>query len=454
MAKVLISPLGSGRLNRKSEEREYVPANYKFNDSEQEYETTFVTAALAEHLQIDKVLLLGTSGSMWDEVYNYYTEHSYNAVDMDYWLELVDKKENSSYGDPKIKKDDLDKVDTAIDNFLAEVNPNSQGGSKAVLIDYGAKEEELWNNFDIFMELSEELEDGDEVYLDITHSFRSIPIFMYLMMEFIQDLKEENIELAGLYYGMLEVKGDLDYAPVVDLKPFFEISQWIRGIYNFTNFGSGYLISNLIEEEEVSKRINNISNLININYLFDLRQQIDKLRELLTDDSLRELRFLAPLMPRLKGFVDRFKDVSSEGEFQREIAKWYFENKRYSNGYICLLESVLTSLCEGYSLDSTKTNNRYLVKTIVASKSLRKNANKLSKSAKNLLEKLADKYNAINDIRISIAHASHTSNPGSFANDIKQTLKYYNEIKSYFNSKEIEEIYNKLSLDLVKKYKK
>ena len=147
MAKVLISPLGSGRYYKEGNKRTYSSATYKFEESNKKYETTFVTAVLAEHLEVDKILLVGTAKSMWDEVYNYYIQHSYNAVDEDYWLELADKLENSSYDDLKIKEKDLNLVEKAMDLFLQQVNSNSQGGSKAILIDYGICEEELWNNY-------------------------------------------------------------------------------------------------------------------------------------------------------------------------------------------------------------------------------------------------------------------------------------------------------------------
>ncbi len=55
MSKVLISPIGTGR---RVSEREYQTAKYKFGNNDRIYETPFISAALAECLKVDKIILL------------------------------------------------------------------------------------------------------------------------------------------------------------------------------------------------------------------------------------------------------------------------------------------------------------------------------------------------------------------------------------------------------------
>ena len=74
MSKILISPLGVGKLDHDSAKREYLEAKYRFNNKKSsEYKTPFVSAAIAQHLNIDKMILVGTSKSMWEEVCLLYT---------------------------------------------------------------------------------------------------------------------------------------------------------------------------------------------------------------------------------------------------------------------------------------------------------------------------------------------------------------------------------------------
>ena len=198
------------------------------------------------------------------------------------------------------------------------------------------------------MKISKKIKDGDEIYLDITHSFRSISLFMYLMMDFIHTLRtKENIKLAGIYYGMLDVSRELGYAPVVDLKPLFEITNWTKGIYDFINYGSGYFMANLTKDKDFKNTIENISDLISINYIKDLKSEVDKLDNYFKSTNTG-IPVISHMMPQITEFIDRFKGLNLNSDFQFELAKWNFENKRYANGFICLAESMVTRMIDIY----------------------------------------------------------------------------------------------------------
>ncbi|MGI6332076.1 MAG: hypothetical protein ACOX1Y_10115 [Zhaonellaceae bacterium] len=54
----------------------------------------FVTSALSERLQVDKLFLVGTSKSMWEEVYNYFAHAANLPFNDDYWAELGKKADS------------------------------------------------------------------------------------------------------------------------------------------------------------------------------------------------------------------------------------------------------------------------------------------------------------------------------------------------------------------------
>ncbi|MGM0369635.1 MAG: TIGR02221 family CRISPR-associated protein [Bacillota bacterium] len=448
MAKVLVSPLGAGPIDETVSDRDYYEAKYRFKNGT-EYETPFLSAALAQNFQIDKIFIIGTCRSMWEKVYEYFGVRSNCNFDKDYWINLADKVSDSGIHTNKLNEEYLTEVNKVIDSYLAEKNDNDVGGSYCTLIDYGVNEEQLWGNFDVFMKLSEKLKDGDQIYLDITHSFRSIPLFMYLMMDFIQNLNNKNIELVGLYYGMLDVNMELGYTPVVNLQSLFEISKWIRGVYDFTSYGNGYLISNLINDEEIAKRITNVSELVNINYLVNLKKQITKLKESLELDKLKETKVLNYVLPQIKQFLARFEEVNANHKFQLKIAKWYFDNKRYANGYICLVESIFTFLCEIYDLDSNKINNRKLVRSLLASRDIGIKYCRLR-----YLINLREIYRKTNNVRRNVAHAALVGNKRNFDCDIDNTELYYNKIEKLFSDKKFEQLPTEISIKEMKNYKK
>lgn len=440
MAKVLISPIGAAR-REDNPNREYKRTKYKFDGDDRVFETPFVSAALANYLKVDKIIFIGTAKSMWEEVYKYFTESANCEFDYDYWVEIGDLSENSTFDNSIINEAILQKTMDSVDKYLKTINPSASGGSLPLIIKYGLNERELWENFNLFMKLADILNDGDKLYLDITHSFRSIPLFMYLMMEFIQMLNHKEITLKGLYYGMFEAIAELGYTPVVDLKPLFDISQWIRGVYDFINYGNGYLISELICKQnvddknrinDISKKIKNISELININYLTDLQNQIKSLNKL-SDGKHSRTGPIAYIFPLIEDFISKFSKIEKASEFQLELSKWYFENKRYGHGYICLVESILTKLCEIYGLDLNNIDSRQVMKKLVIKGP--------SWYKVEYLDRLSKKYKSINQIRNRIAHAAfYRDDNYSFITDIEQATKNYEDVKKLLESKEINEL--------------
>lgn len=430
MAKVLISSLGTGRLKDKnSPSREYEPAKYKFEDMEKIYETPFVAAALSEHLQVDKLFLVGTTKSMWEEVYSYFAHAANLPFDYDYWVELWTKADSYKVANPeqKMSETELAEVNKTIDGYLQHINSSASGGSHCFIIDYGLNEKELWNNFDVFMRIGELLEPGDEIYLDITHAFRSIPLFNYLMLDLVGILKFNNqIQLGGLFYGMLEVKlgtGYSQYSPIVDLSPLYKITLWSRGAYNFINFGNGYLLAELIKNEKVREKIKNISDIVNINYIDDFKKEVDSLNSYLSENESEEyvIKYMAPY---LQSFTNRFKGISTSGELQLALSQWYFENKRYTQGYICLAESIITKILEEYRERDRNISwaeyNRKKIKRLIY--------DKLKYHHQEEYKKLSQLYMEISQIRNTLAHAGFIKNR-KFQEDIKIAENYFNKVK-------------------------
>ncbi|MBO8126745.1 MAG: TIGR02221 family CRISPR-associated protein [Firmicutes bacterium] len=435
MAKILISSLGVGRLERNNtSNREYTRAIYKFQDSGAKYETPFVAAALSEYLRVDKLFLVGTCKSMWEEVYRYFASESKQKLDENYWVDLGEKVAAFQIGNKTIDENHLIKVNKAIDGYLRHLRNSATGGSHCYIIDYGLNETELWSNFDVFMRIGESLEENDEIYLDITHGFRSIPLFMYLMMDLINVLQFKNIKLAGLFYGMLDARADFGYAPIVDLSPLFNISMWIRGAYNFINFGNGYLLADLIDNEKVSAKFKNISEQVNINYINDFKREIDRLNSLL-EAGVADEPVVKYMQPYLKSFITRFKGISSSGRLQFALAQWYFENNRYATGYICLAESIITKILEIYRATDSRISwakrNRDKIKNLIYKQEFLQRPE---------YKQLHEEYDAICKIRNRIAHAGFTEK-SSFEKDIKIANIHLNNVERYvFNNRALEKL--------------
>lgn len=401
MAKILIATLGTGQLKDDDTSiREYREAVYRFLDSGKTYKTSFIAAALSDHLQVDKLYLIGTSKSMWEEVYRYFSTASEQSVDDDYWVELHERIKDLNPRDEKLTDKELSRVNEAIDDYLKHIQPEATGGSRCFIIDYGLDEREIWNNFDVMMQIGETLTEDDEIYLDITHAFRSIPLFLYIMLDLIRILKlKRDFKIGGLYYGMLDVIREMGYAPIVDLSPLYNMTLWTRGAYNFLNFGNGYLLADLVSNQELSDRIMNISDIVNINFIDEFKREIDRLAGLLNDANSKD-PLIKYMEPYLMTFVDRFKGINSSSQLQLTLAKWYFEHKRFAQCYICLAEAIVSRILEEYRARDSKIKwnnaNRNKIKYLI----YKTNFDTMEK-----FKDLCDLYREISTTRNLIAHA-------------------------------------------------
>lgn len=411
MAKILISPLGTGALNPNNKSaREYRTAKYRIE--EKNYEKSFVSSVLYEHLKLDGIFFLGTVKSMWEEVYRVFCEEKNLEPDEEYYLQLSERIDKLDY------QSDLSLLNlTPLENVLGEK-------SKCIVIKYGLNEQELQENFDEIIKIVDFLEDGDEIYLDITHSFRSLSLFMFLVLNFLNDLSEErNIQIKGVYYGMLDVTREFDYAPVVNLQSLFDITKWIKGLYSLKKFGNGYLITELLKEQNevnLARQIKELSDAININYVPDIRNRSKYLK-----NALKQERNFPTPFQYIKNILDKFVQQFSqhnerEYDFQLKLAKWYFDNQRYATGYITLTEAIITYLCEINGEDIVSQEAREKMKKL------------LGKDYRNT--ELAQLYFKINKVRNGIAHALIEGERQNYNTAISNAFDYYQKIKAIFQT--------------------
>ncbi|OAB60897.1 hypothetical protein AY599_22895 [Leptolyngbya valderiana BDU 20041] len=393
--------------------REYDSVEYQINGSS--YQSSFVSSALYQHLNLDGIIFIGTVKSMWEEVYRFFCEQNQIDLDEDYYIELAERISSLNHqSDPS--ELDLNVVESV-------VSPRS----KCIVTPYGLNESELTRSLDAIFQIVNLLERQDTIYIDITHSFRSLSLFMFLVVTFLNDIaSDKQIDVGGVYYGMLEMRREIGYAPIVNLKTLFDLTRWIKGGYSFKNFGNGYLISELLKEQgctDISHAIENLSNALNINYVPTIRQRMNDLRVALGQSEIQSpFKYFKDDLIR---FTRKFSGSDiPESQLQLELANWYFDNSRYATGYICLVESIVTYGCEYQQLEPRNQGDReHTKKWLVQENGVKRTA-------------LAQLFHKTNPIRNAIAHASLEANQkySGYTQAIQNTSKYYQEAKRIFQS--------------------
>ncbi|HIE08949.1 MAG TPA: TIGR02221 family CRISPR-associated protein [Armatimonadetes bacterium] len=121
---------------------------------------------------------------------------------------------------------------------------------KAVDIPAGKREEELWQ---IFEACTGVVGRDDKVILDITHSFRSIPMMVLVVTAFLRRVKGAEVE--RIIYGAYEARDEKGRAPIFDLTPLVDLLEWLHGVDEFLRRADASGLSQRLEEAHRKPRM-------------------------------------------------------------------------------------------------------------------------------------------------------------------------------------------------------
>ena len=373
MAKILISSLGTG----KKEDGAYKKAKYQLLNRNI-YETSFIADALSQELSIDKLFLVGTNKSIWDEAYI-----TFGGNDSNYHEKLFEKKEKGL-----IQIDDL-----------IEFEKLKQNKIKSFTIDYGLNEDEIWNNFEKFLKIADYIEDGDELYLDITHSFRSLSLMSFVMTQFASSISDKKFKICGVYYGMFEYSFENNgITPIVNIQILLEIQEWIKAIDAIKKYSDFDPIVEFLEKEDdiengINKtfiQLNNTLNIANLSALELFIKSAAKKIKTIEESNNKIVKLLAPEIIKLVNHLNHEK----KSNFQYNLAKWFYKNKNYALSYLALYESIISKSCEFKDFDVNDHQSREIAKKSIGN----------DKYGKFFYTKYED---SISQIRNAIAHQNN-----------------------------------------------
>jgi CRISPR-associated Csx2 family protein len=395
MAKILISSLGTGQRA----DGNYSKAKYEID--KEIYETTFIADALNKHLDFDTIFLVGTRKSIWDEAY------------------MVFGGEDEEYLDGLYERKELGEVDEL---FLEHFKETTAIGLEPIIVKYGLDNDELWDNFTEYLKIAKHIKDGDELYLDITHSFRSLALMSFVMTQFAHTISNKNFKIKGVFYGMFEYKWDNNgITPIVDIKILLEIQEWIKAIDAIKNYSDFNPLIQLLDENKIEKEVQNtfinLNNTISLANIASIRQFIKtaskKIRSIENSDN-KIVKLLAPEILRLVDDLDKERD----SDFQFNLAKWFYTNKNYVLAYIALYEAIITKSCELSNYDISNHDLREEAKRSLGD----------DKYGKYFYTKYDD---SISQIRNAIVHQSE-DRKNLVASDIQKLEKFFLLFENYF----------------------
>jgi len=123
-----------------------------------------------------------------------------------------------------------------------------------IKIPEGFSKEEIWR---IFEALEAQVEPGDKIIFDITHSFRTIPLLTLVLINYVRMFKE--FEVYGVYYGAFEKLGPAKVvsemplknriADIVDITELIKLFEWSSASDKFIASGNAKQLCALAKAE-------------------------------------------------------------------------------------------------------------------------------------------------------------------------------------------------------------
>jgi CRISPR-associated Csx2 family protein len=236
----------------------------------------------------------------------------------------------------------------------------------------GEDETEIWQIFNI---LYESLQDGDVLTVDITHSFRHIPLLASSLLQYAKFLK--HVSVKKIYYGAFERLGrpheveqrvpnpEERIVPVFDLTAFSEIQDWSAAANDFISFGNPLRLGTLMQQHlsplifqtggqdktaqqlnKLNQKIKKFSHVIKTNRGKDIIEgQLQKeILEILNSLEQNLISALNPILKKMEISVKKTYQGDNNVRNMLAAVEWCLEKNLVQEGLTMLQEGIISCL--------------------------------------------------------------------------------------------------------------
>ncbi|MEK8015649.1 MAG: TIGR02221 family CRISPR-associated protein [Candidatus Parabeggiatoa sp.] len=338
MSHILITFLGKSEKDNDI----YPPERYHFEDDDTKYyETSFFGLAVLEHLaeknrKPDKLVVLGTSGSMWDAFFQ--LSDKLDEYEDDYYdlAEIIEN--NSQYQEQTDVSSYLKTAETILKEQLKDAVD-----CELRLIPYGEKQDD---QILILKEMADCVAKNDTVSLDITHGLRHLPMLTVLSAMYLEVVKKVTIN--GIYYGARDMKHLHDkVVPAVNLGGLLQIAKWVGALNSFDKDGDYAVFAKLLEDDGLSSvQTHSLKEAAFFERNFNISDAARKLANVypFVQQGLKGIGklFSQSLLNRMKWHKMGADSENNPYHRQRDLAKFYLENRDYPRAVVFAFEAMIT----------------------------------------------------------------------------------------------------------------
>lgn len=329
----------------------------------------------------------------------------------------------------------------------------------------GKNEKEIWQ---IFKTIHELIKEDDELYFDITHGYRYLPMLVVVLGNYSKFL--EKAKVAHILYGNYEGR-DKDEngnfitparSPIVDLQSFSTLQDWTYAVADFINNGNADRMSTLTYDlsaplikkgHERADALNRLvlsikdfakdmetcrgQNIVESDNIRALNENLRNLQSLLQNDNEASVdELLIPVFGKIKEMVSSFDTAPNILNGFMAVG-WCIDHRLYQQAITILQESVKNYFCSMLSYDIKDDTKRKAIEALLEAAKytsaymlpveigLPKGGTKWSAAMKDI----ASDYDALRKLRNDFNHSGFNERP-STPSTIEDTIKSkYESIK-------------------------
>lgn len=328
----LITSLGTGMYKNG-----YQKTVYQFSDQVTIETSLFFKAILkSQRYDIQQAIIVGTVTSSWDIL-------AEDLEDTDFWVELKDE-----CGGNGISEKSLSTLQEKLNEYY-----------KMPIVLF-AHTQTIENNtieyiFFIYEKAIECVDETHDVLLDITHGFRSMPIFMYQSLLFkLSHITNRQVEII---YG--EYIKEQKISKVRDLSKYWELSQITEAKNLFFKQLDGKLLADKLEDEwqDAARCVRALSNIVDSNFSLQIMNVLSQIRNVL--NRANNIPFWAN---DIRDFLNNFYDKVHTDNYSETLYKYagfLAERQLFVQAVIALQVSIEVKIISMYDNENSNDFGNY-----------------------------------------------------------------------------------------------
>ena len=362
--KVFISVLGTG----------FYDACKYVKDGFVSSETRFIQQATLEYLKVcNNWTTKNSDGEVVDRIFILLTD---GARDKN-WSKDITIRTNQKTGQ--------DEPYLGLEQVLKDMNLPCP--VETLRIPDGKNEDEMWT---IFNAVYEKLRLNDELYFDLTHSYRYLPMLVLVLSNYAKFLK--GIKVKHISYGNYEAReAATSEAPLMDILPLTMLQDWTFAAADLIQNGNIKKLNELKEDNALIPMLRergkkNIDRMLAEGYLGSyiesLNNFLNDMKLCLAPNILRGVtinrirnchkqvnevlkQVIAPIPPiisKIQESLQKFEttDTMCPESLRNgyEAAKWCYDHQLYQQAVTILDENITTDFCQRLGTDEHEYKQR------------------------------------------------------------------------------------------------